>query len=181
MTPQIVRLPNDIPFEAVTQMGRHLLQIRKEAGYNNTIVKTDVNIVPEDIPNSGLSSNRTLVVNINWDYGRCLDAERENRTNGLTTWVSNLFLNCYLWTDIDGKPQPQLARSRFQGDFMRYFYDPAFNRYMLPNPNGQRTIREFFVEDENIVLNFQDLPIIQYDIQLKAHWAALRNDLKTPA
>lgn len=182
------RLPNPIPLEAAIQLRRHLLNITVEAGFNNTISKTSVHILPENIENSGVSSNRKIVVNTAWDLDTCLDQSGSTRTNGLTLYRSTSFLNCYLFSNAADPSGQQKARALFHADLVAYFWPGAGVKnalgidspWTLPNENGQRVIREFYISRLNYDSDFQKKPIIKVDIELSVYWGALVNDLYTP-
>lgn len=184
-----VRLRNPVPLEAAIQLRRHLLGIKVEAGFNNSIAKAEVNILPANLENSGVSSNRNLVVNTSWDLDTCLDQNVTTRTNGLTLYHSTCFLNCYLFSNTNDEGGQQRARALFHSDLVRYFW-PApgvpnaagvISPWTLPNENGQKVVREFYIARLNYDADFQKKPIIKLDIELTIYWAALAHDLYYPA
>ena len=185
----ILRLPNPVPLEAAIQLRRHLLNITVEAGYNNTIAKAEVNILPANVENSNVSSNKTVVVNTSWDLDTCLDQNVTTRTNGLTLYHSTVFLNCYLFNNSNDLSGQQGTRAKFHSDIVRYFWPGAgvansagvFAPWTLPNQNGQKVIREFYISKLNYDADFQKKPLIKLDFELMLYWAALVNDLYTPA
>jgi len=188
MTTPSPRLLNPIPLEAAIQLRRHLLGIQVGAGYNNSIAQTQVNIDGQNLENSGVSSNKTLIVNTAWDLDVCLDADPNTRTNGRTSYRSTCYLNCYLWTNKNEADAMQRARAAFHADFCRYFFPPPgvgntaglMEPWCLPTENGQRVIREFYIAALNYDADFQKKPIIKLDISLTMYWAALAGDLYYP-
>lgn len=170
------------------EMARHLLKIRKSAGYYFDLKDTNVNMEARNVENSGVSSNRIAVVSFAWDLDACRDLDVTTRTNLITSYRSTCFLMAYLWTNKDDPFDAHRARTQFHADLCRYFYpDPGVpntagivSPWTLPTELGQKVIREFYINHLNHDPTFEKKPIIKVDIELTLFWAASRGDLNYP-
>ncbi len=184
-----IRLANPVPLEAAIQFRRHLLNIREAAGYNNSIMAAGVSLDPKNLENAGVSANKHVHVNTAWDLDVCQDLNVATRTNGITSYISTCFLSAFIYyngIEVDGQ---QRARALFHADIVKYFF-PApgtanthgmLSPWTLPTENGQKVIREFYINKLNYDADYQKKPIIGLTFELTMFWAALGNDLYYPA
>lgn len=184
------RLANPVALEAVIQLRRHLLKIRRAADYNHDILEVGVNVDHKNLQNAGASATRPVVVNVAWDLDSSRDMDVTTRTNGITSWTSTVMLSAFLHVpDFDNDPAAgHRARTLFHADLCRYFYPLPGQAntagevapWCLPTEIGQKVIREFYIARLNHDPTFENRPIIKVDLELSLYWAALVGDLYYP-
>ncbi len=183
-----IQLQNPVPLEAAIQLRRHLLRIRKSAGFKNDIVEAGIGQAGRSLENTGLSSIRTAFVSTIWDLDQCMD-QSPSHTNGLHEYHSACWLNCYLYVDNKDPMGMDRARTELHADLIRYFWpapgqvNPVNLRapWTLPTENGYEVIRYFSIVRLNYDADYQKNPIIKVDIELSVNWATVQGDLYYPA
>jgi len=181
-----VKLNNPIPYEAAMQMVRHLKRINTALGFYYTVTDANVSNQPQSFENANIGQNKGLFLNVNWDIDECLDVQPDTRTQGITNYRSTVFLNAYLFDNVN----PHLARTRLHADLHRYFfnkpqtpnYDKAVgdNNWTLYNELGQAVVHELYITRLNTTLTLEKKPMIQVDFELAVYWAAINSDLSYP-
>ncbi len=168
-----MKFPNPVPTEAIIQFRRHLIQIREERGYNLTIQKADVNIVPESMDKSNISGDKNVVINVAWD----LDTLIDHQANQWDSYRSTIDLNCYLLRNQN----PHILRGQLMADLIRYFYDQSGveQRWTLFNENNWPVVRTLKFQHFQSDITFEKQPIFKLDSQVIVTWACKTDDLYT--
>lgn len=181
-----------MPLEAVIQFQRHLLKIRKSAGFNFDILPQKVGVTAHNMENAGVTAARTAYVNMIWDLDQNKDL-MPDATNGLHLYRSTCLLSCFLYVDAKDPLGPELAahaaRTRFHADLVAYFWPAPGtpNRYglrapwTLPTENDNEVVRFMSIVQANTDADFQKLPTLKYDILITIAWGTIQGDLYYPA
>ncbi len=184
----VIRLSNPVPLEAAKQLRRHMLGITKEAGYTNTVSKTDIAIAGKSMENAGISATKPLFINTMWDIDANMDRSGM-ATNGLKLWHSTCWLNCYMYVPDRNVFDEQAARAGLHADFERYFFpapgtaNPNGLRapWTLPTAEGHEVVRYMSILATNSDADWQKKPTFKVDFELLISWAHIQGDLYYPA